>query len=433
MMSSIRMKGVIRIAVILYGILTNQFAGRFWKIRRFRKETPTPQDVVILMASTQSLEDANLNIKSSSKTLELSVKKSGVASIGALLTALFVSFNTTSFVVNSWELVGHTRIALEVAKTRLQAQGPPTTILSAKTSTINYCYCTHFQFSNGLMDHMIPKTKSTLIAGVPMPAPNCPVHNPPPVQLRGTIHALSHIVRSEGVSALYSGLPPTLLIAVPSTVFYFTSYDLLLSSAKRQFPDHATIVPFFAGSLARCIAATVVSPLELIRVRMQAAPNAGSFASVLQRSVNDGFFSLWRGLVPTLARDVPFSAIYWGSFEILKSRLTAEASLSTRENPGQTQLAIAFVSGATAGSIATVITQPFDVIKTKQQIETFSSTGVANTAERPSVPRMMREILRTEGFGGLMNGLTARVAKVAPACAIMIATYEAGKQFLGVD
>ncbi|CAK4805000.1 unnamed protein product [Aphanomyces euteiches] len=408
------MKGVIRIAVILYGILTNQFAGRFWKIRRFRKETPTPQDVVILMASTQSLEDSNLNIKSSSKTLELSVKKSGVASIGALLTALFVT-------------------PLEVAKTRLQAQGPPTTILSAKTSTINYCYCTHFQFSNGLMDHMIPKTKSTLIAGVPMPAPNCPVHNPPPVQLRGTIHALSHIVRSEGVSALYSGLPPTLLIAVPSTVFYFTSYDLLLSSAKRQFPDHATIVPFFAGSLARCIAATVVSPLELIRVRMQAAPNAGSFASVLQRSVNDGFFSLWRGLVPTLARDVPFSAIYWGSFEILKSRLTAEASLSTRENPGQTQLAIAFVSGATAGSIATVITQPFDVIKTKQQIETFSSTGVANTAERPSVPRMMREILLTEGFGGLMNGLTARVAKVAPACAIMIATYEAGKQFLGVD
>ncbi|KAH9053465.1 hypothetical protein Ae201684P_015232 [Aphanomyces euteiches] len=364
------------------------------------------------MASTQSLEDSNLNIKSSSKTLELSVKKSGVASIGALLTALFVT-------------------PLEVAKTRLQAQGPPTTILSAKTSTINYCYCTHFQFSNGLMDHMIPKTKSTLIAGVPMPAPNCPVHNPPPVQLRGTIHALSHIVRSEGVSALYSGLPPTLLIAVPSTVFYFTSYDLLLSSAKRQFPDHATIVPFFAGSLARCIAATVVSPLELIRVRMQAAPNAGSFASVLQRSVNDGFFSLWRGLVPTLARDVPFSAIYWGSFEILKSRLTAEASLSTRENPGQTQLAIAFVSGATAGSIATVITQPFDVIKTKQQIETFSSTGVANTAERPSVPRMMREILLTEG--GLMNGLTARVAKVAPACAIMIATYEAGKQFLGVD
>ncbi|KAG9416283.1 hypothetical protein AC1031_000677 [Aphanomyces cochlioides] len=366
------------------------------------------------MASTQSLEDANLSIRSSSKTLELSVKKSGVASIGALLTALFVT-------------------PLEVAKTRLQAQGPPMTVLSAKTSTINYCYCTHFQFSNGLMDHMIPKTKSTVIAGVPMPAPNCPVHNPPPVQLRGTIHALSHIVRSEGVSALYSGLPPTLLIAVPSTVFYFTSYDLLLSSAKRQFPDHATIVPFFAGSLARCIAATVVSPLELIRVRMQAAPNAGSFASVLQRSVNDGFFSLWRGLVPTLARDVPFSAIYWGSFEILKSRLTAEASLSTRENRGQTQLAIAFVSGATAGSIATVITQPFDVIKTKQQIETFSSTGVANTAERPSVPRMMREILRTEGFGGLMNGLTARVAKVAPACAIMIATYEAGKQFLGVD
>ncbi|KAF0695925.1 Aste57867_13273 [Aphanomyces stellatus] len=354
------------------------------------------------------------------EVVERSIKKSGVASVGALLTSLLVT-------------------PLEVAKTRLQAQGPIATVLSVKASPTNYCYCTHFQYSNGLMDHMVPKSKVAVFAhqaAVTVPHADCPVHGPPPaVQLRGTMHALSHIVRTEGVRALYAGLPPTLLIAVPSTVFYFTSYDLLLANAKAYYPDQATLLPFVCGSFARCVSATVVSPLELIRVRMQAAPNAGSFAEVLGRSVGDGVFSLWRGLMPTLARDVPFSALYWGFFEILKANLTTSL-LHNSDNHGQTQLGIAFVAGATSGAVATVLTQPFDVVKTKRQMETFSMPTAPQhlvAEEKPRVMRIMADIVRTEGMGGLMTGLSARVAKVAPACAIMISTYEAGKQFLGVE
>lgn len=35
----------------------------------------------------------------------------------------------------------------------------------------------------------------------------------------------------------------------------------------------------------------------------------------------DGLKSLWKGLIPTLWRDVPFSAIYWGLYETGKSHL----------------------------------------------------------------------------------------------------------------
>lgn len=36
-------------------------------------------------------------------------------------------------------------------------------------------------------------------------------------------------------------------------------------------------------------------------------------------------------------------------------------------------------------------------------------------------------IFREEGMAGLFRGWVARCLKVAPACAIMISTYEAGK------
>lgn len=47
-----------------------------------------------------------------------------------------------------------------------------------------------------------------------------------------------------------------------------------------------------------------------------------------------------------------------------------------------------------------------------------------------STPRVLREILREEGVSGAFRGLTARIFKIAPACAIMIASYESGKRYL---
>jgi len=292
---------------------------------------------------------------------------------------------------------------------------------------------------------MIPKSKSSVFQTASKVAEPCPMHPVP--RLNGTIHALSHIIRAEGLRGLYSGLPPMLIIAVPSTVFYFTSYDMMLSMAKKKFPKEThPFLPLFAGSFARCIAATVVSPLELIRTRMQASPHSQRFLKELRMACSGGFFSLWKGLAPTLARDVPFSAIYWASFEGLKVSLSEKLqhklkseNMATIKN---TQLGVAFASGAIAGSIATIITQPFDVVKTRQQIEIYSAPiiksdlnlpGVQHTVKQDGVVQTVLQIAKTEGLAGVMSGLSARVAKVAPACAIMISTYEAGKQYLGVE
>lgn len=42
---------------------------------------------------------------------------------------------------------------------------------------------------------------------------------------------------------------------------------------------------------------------------------------------------------------------------------------------------------------------------------------------------IMKNIVAKNGFSGLFTGLIPRLIKIAPACAIMISTYEFGKVF----
>lgn len=79
------------------------------------------------------------------------------------------------------------------------------------------------------------------------------------------------IVSSEGAGALWRGLVPTLVMAVPATVVYFTAYDRL----RDWMGSEKVVTPILAGSSARTLAATLISPLELIRTKMQAEPVSG--------------------------------------------------------------------------------------------------------------------------------------------------------------
>eukprot|EP00041_Stephanoeca_diplocostata_P011839 m.196460 g.196460 ORF g.196460 m.196460 type:complete len:321 (-) comp18692_c0_seq2:1101-2063(-) len=100
----------------------------------------------------------------------------------------------------------------------------------------------------------------------------------------GTADAFVKIYRHEGLSALWRGLPPTLVMAVPATVIYFTSYDRL----KEYYGSTKASTPVLAGCTARLVAVTVISPIEMLRTKMQAQrgnKGYGEYAAVLRGAV----------------------------------------------------------------------------------------------------------------------------------------------------
>ncbi|KAI5838388.1 mitochondrial carrier domain-containing protein [Morchella snyderi] len=253
-------------------------------------------------------------------------------------------------------------------------------------------------------------------------------------RINGTFEGLVKIAKHEGLPSLWRGLSPTLLMAIPANVIYFTGYDSLRDTLAPLGP---TAAPLLAGSAARTIAATVISPVELFRTRLQAAAAADhTFASTLAgvraMVAAEGVASLWRGLGLTLWRDVPFSGVYWFGYEMVKARLRREREHSwhagaaplqalPRDIHAESTFVDAFVAGAASGAVAAMLTTPFDVGKTRRQVAMQVGGG-------GSMAGLLWGIWRVEGVAGLMRGCVPRMLKVAPACAIMISSYEVGKK-----
>lgn len=141
-----------------------------------------------------------------------------------------------------------------------------------------------------------------------------------------------------------------------------------------------------------------------------------------------GISMLWRGLGPTLWRDVPFSGLYWAGFEIVKAHLNSPESVL----PPLTPVFTSFVSGATSGTVSALVTQPFDVLKTRRQVFTPSKDCAPEALRhRASTIPLAAHVIRTEGWGALFAGVIPRCAKIAPACGLMIACYEGVGHYLG--
>lgn len=298
---------------------------------------------------------------------------------------------------------------------------------------------------------------------------------------RSTADAFLQITRREGIASLYNGLSPTLAMAVPATVLYFTTYDTIRERFRRRLsPDREWLAPVFAGSSARTIATTVISPLELVRTIMMAERSTGTsvvnggMVGVVRRVGAEIAFTgpklLFRGLIPSLWKDVPFSAVYWLGYEQLRGRLLARHQWPGKSLGHPPDLPVvfqtSFVAGACSGTFAALLTTPFDVIKTRQQVFLFDRTAaVPSTLSTVRPPTPLRsgsssccascrpyatrtanlvvksfligrsyiaqasQVVGEAGWTGLFAGLGPRLMKVAPACAIMIGSYEFGKAY----
>lgn len=128
---------------------------------------------------------------------------------------------------------------------------------------------------------------------------------------------------------------------------------------------------------------------------------------------NLGLVGLYKGASACLLRDVPFSAIYFPTYNHLKRDYFGE---SHTKKLGILQL---LTAGAVAGMPAAYLTTPCDVIKTRLQVEARKGE-----ASYTSLRHCAKTILKDEGFSAFFKGGPARVLRSSPQFGFTLAAYE---------
>lgn len=225
-----------------------------------------------------------------------------------------------------------------------------------------------------------------------------------------------------GIRAFYRGLVPQLVGVAPEKAIKLTVNDLI--RGKTMDPETGRIsLPWeiVAGGVAGGCQVIVTNPLEIIKIRLQLmgelAKREGPIASPrgamhVIRSL--GLLGLYTGAGACLARDIPFSAIYFTAYAHLKKDVFHEGRRGKELSFGELLLA-----ASVAGMPAAALTTPADVVKTRLQAERR-----AGQTHYRGLAHALVTIPREEGLKALFKGWSARVIRSSPQFGVTLVVYE---------
>ncbi|KAF0852772.1 mitochondrial solute carrier family 25 member 38 [Andalucia godoyi] len=249
------------------------------------------------------------------------------------------------------------------------------------------------------------------------------------------------IVQTEGYAALWKGSVPSLLRVAPGSGMYFMTISIVskafheykarkLARINRQSPDGVQLSVFemaLVGFSSRAMVAVLSNPISVVKTRLEYqsgkkvySGTVDAFVKICRSESPRAFFS---GLVPTIARDAPFSGIYLASYKTVKGKL--EAYSFAFPSVMQHNSVYAALSGTCAGIVATLVTHPADVIKTRVQLSYATGHMQKNPLSwAKHFAQIVSSILAEHGWRGFMRGALPRVLKRSMSAAFTWTIYE---------
>lgn len=190
------------------------------------------------------------------------------------------------------------------------------------------------------------------------------------------------------------------------------------------WPIFDSLYLFFLGSIAGCIGATVVYPIDLVKTRMQAqrhkAVYANSFDCFRKIVANEGLKGLYSGLGAQLVGVAPEKAIKLTVNDLVRKFGTGD--------DGQITMKWEVLAGMSAGACQVIFTNPLEIVKIRLQMQGNHSPQVPG--EIPLKRLTAGKIIKQLGIKGLYKGASACLLRDVPFLAIYFPTYANLKKHL---
>ncbi|RHY32582.1 hypothetical protein DYB32_002414 [Aphanomyces invadans] len=233
----------------------------------------------------------------------------------------------------------------------------------------------------------------------------------------------------QSVFGLWRGILPNLLGVVPARAAYFGCYAKLKASLC-EYGFTGTTANFASASAAGCLTASVLSPIFVIKTRMQLMPvHTISLPSSAPATISHSlprFHSMHEVALDMYRREgirsffKGLSASYWGVSEgAIQLALYEELKSRLGDEPSKPQL---FVLAGVCKLVAAAATYPHEVVRTRLRDQRTPTDG--SLPRYRSMFQALNVIYQSEGRRGLYGGMPAHLMKTVPNAAIMYVVLE---------
>ncbi|CAD6886190.1 unnamed protein product [Tilletia laevis] len=211
--------------------------------------------------------------------------------------------------------------------------------------------------------------------------------------------------RTEGITTLWHGITATWLRQFLYSLTRFAVYEDVKARLTPPGSKPTTATLATSAALAGGIAGVVGNPAEIVLVRMCSDLNrapaarfnyANSVSGLLKITRTEGMGTLFLGLGPNVVRSVVMNVAQLGSYDLFKSLLQ-----STGMQEGS---ALTFAASFAAGTTATTLCAPVDVIKSRVQ----------NSSSGEGVLSVIRSSVKQDGLKVFFRGWTPAWIRLQP-------------------
>ncbi|KAJ2950699.1 hypothetical protein O0L34_g8959 [Tuta absoluta] len=249
---------------------------------------------------------------------------------------------------------------------------------------------------------------------------------------KGMWDCLKQTLRNDGVvRGLYAGTTPAIIANVAENSVLFAAYGYCQKfvcsvTGVEKVEQLSALGNASAGFCAAFFSTFTLCPTELVKCQLQAmrevnvqsgaaAVKISPFQLTQQIFRDSGIRGLFKGLTPTMMREMPGYFFFFGGYEGTRALLT---------KPGQSKddigLIRTMISGAVGGLVLWTVIFPTDVIKSRMQISN----------EKQQFIDVTMQLVRKEGIAALYNGLKPTLVRTIPATASLFVVYEYSKKFM---
>ncbi|KIK70398.1 hypothetical protein GYMLUDRAFT_32402 [Collybiopsis luxurians FD-317 M1] len=236
-----------------------------------------------------------------------------------------------------------------------------------------------------------------------------------------TVFVLRTSIIDQGLRGVYTGLTASLLRQMSYSLVRIGAYEEMKRRLSRNGkPSSAQLLA--AACLAGGLGGIAGNPADILLVRMtsdvtkpkeQRFNYSNAFSGLVALAKQEGVNGMTRGLGTNVSRAMLMNASQVGSYDLFKSSLLNK-TIPFLDYQLQDNLALHTLSSLLAGTFATTVCSPADVLRTR----------VMTSKSKDSVVQILKSSLQKEGPKFLFKGWTPAFIRLGPNTVLLFVFFE---------